>query len=185
MRKVERAEILGLEQYDARREQLRAAALEAKRRRRVHVGDVLTFLFENPETVRYQVQEMMRAERLYREDEIRHELDTYNELLGDEGELGCTLLIELTDEAERDRKLRAWADLPEHVYVALPGEARVRARYDRRQVGEDRLSAVQYLKFDVRGAVPLAVGCDHPDVAAETSLSPEQRDALGADLAGA
>ena len=184
MRKVGRGDILGLEAYDARREQLRAVALEAKRKRRVHVGDALTFLFENAETVRYQVQEMMRAERLFREEEIRHELETYNELLGDEGELGCTLLIEITDEAERDRRLRAWIALPEHVYVTIAGGARVRARYDRRQVGEDRLSAVQYLKFDVGGQVPLAVGCDHPAITAETALTPEQRDALGADLAG-
>ena len=93
MRKVERTELLGLEAYELRREAIRAEVLEVKRRRRVHVGGVLTFLFENADTVRYQVQEMARVERLFREEELRHELDTYNELLGGPGELGCTLLI--------------------------------------------------------------------------------------------
>jgi hypothetical protein len=131
MNKVARSEILRLEEYDARRDAIRAQALEAKRLRRVQVGP-LTFLFENGETVRYQVHEMARAERLYREVEIQHELDTYNELLGGPGELGCSLLIELTDPAERDVKLRAWTALPEHLYALLPDGRRVRAVYDPR-----------------------------------------------------
>jgi hypothetical protein len=182
MRKVDRSELLGLEAYEARRDALRPAVLEAKRRRRVHVGGVLTFLFENADTVRYQVQEMARTERLFREEELRHELDTYNELLGGPGELGCTLLIELTDPAERDRKLRSWLALPAHLYAKLPDGTRVRARYDARQVGDERLSSVQYLKFEVGGRAPVALGCDHPHLTAETTLDEEQRAALQADL---
>ena len=182
MRRVERAELLGLEAYEAARDAVRAEVLAAKGRRRVHVAGVLTFLFENTDTVRYQIQEMARAERLFRDEELRHELDTYNELLGGPGELGCTLLVELPDPAERDRRLRAWVDLPRHLYARLPDGTRVRARHDDRQVSGDRLSSVQYLKFAVGGRAPIAVGSDHPALTAETTLTDDQRAALQADL---
>lgn len=179
--KVTRAEILRLEEYDARRDAIRTAVLQEKGRRRVVVGP-LTFLFENRDTVRYQVHEMLRAERLFRDAEVQHELDTFNELLGGPGELGCSLLIELTDPTERDVKLRAWLGLPRHLYARLPDGRRVRAAYDPRQVGDDRLSSVQYLKFPVGGVAPVAIGCDLEDLTVETELSPEQRDALAQDL---
>jgi hypothetical protein len=183
MRKVRREEIMDPSTYERSRDEIRAAILEAKRVRRVHVGDVLTFLFENTATVRYQVQEMVRAERMTREDDVRHELETYNELLGGEGELGVSLLIEIPDPAERDRKLREWLDLPAHLYLRLEGGERVRPRFDPRQVGTDRLSSVQYLAFDLRGRTPVAVGSDLKALEAETPLTKEQRDALAADLA--
>jgi hypothetical protein len=183
MRKVRREEILDLSLYDRSRDEIRAGILPAKRARRVHVAGVLTFLFENAATVRYQVQEMLRAERITGEAEIAHELETYNELLGGTGELGCSLLIEVPDPAERDRKLREWLDLPRHLYVALADGTRVRPTFDPRQVGTDRVSSVQYLKFDVRGAAPVAVGSDLPALTAETVLSEEQRSALAQDLA--
>jgi Protein of unknown function (DUF3501) len=182
MRKVQRSEILPLEEYDRRRAEIRAAMMEQKRVRRVHVGPALTFLFENHDTVRYQVQEMARAERLFRPEEIQHELDTYNELLGGEGELGCSLLIEIADPAERDAKLRAWKALPDHVYARLADGRVVRARFDARQVGEERLSSVQYVRFPVGGAPPAAIGCDLPGSAAETRLTADQRAALARDL---
>ena len=183
MRKVRRDEILDPSTYDRSRAEVRAAMIEAKRLRRVHVGGVLTFLFENTATVRYQVQEMVRAERMMRDEEVRHELETYNELLGGPGELGVSLLIELPDAAERDLKLRAWLDLPRHLYLRLDDGTLVRPRFDPRQVGTDRLSSVQYLVFDVRGRTPAAAGSDLPALRAETPLTPEQREALAADLA--
>ncbi|HEX7623581.1 MAG TPA: DUF3501 family protein [Anaeromyxobacteraceae bacterium] len=180
--KIALAEILRLEEYDAQRPAIRARIMEQKRLRRIHVGP-LTFLFENADTVRYQVQEMVRTERLYREAEIQHEVDTYNELLGGPGELGCSLLIELTDPAERDVKLRAWRGLPERLYAKLPDGRRVRARFDDRQVDDDRLSSVQYLKLPVGAEAPVALGCDLPELTIEAVLEPEQRAALAADLA--
>jgi hypothetical protein len=182
MRQVRREELLDLESYERSRPEIRAAVMEAKRRRRVHVAGVLTFLFENTATIRYQVQEMMRAERMTRDQDVRHELETYNELLGGPGELGVSLLIELPEPEERDRKLRAWTKLPQHLYLELPGGERVRPRFDARQVGDDRLSSVQYLKFDVRGIVPVAIGSDLPDLDVRTELAAEQREALAADL---
>jgi hypothetical protein len=183
VRKVRRDEILDLATYERSRAEIRAAILKAKDLRRVHVGGVLTFLFENTATVRYQVQEMVRAERMTRDADIQHELDTYNELLGAKGELGVSLLIELPDPAERDRKLHEWLALPSHLYLELEDGERVRPRFDARQVGTDRLSSVQYLAFDVRGRTPVAAGSDLPALRAETPLTQEQRDALAADLA--
>jgi hypothetical protein len=183
MRPVRRDEILDLQAYERSRAELRAAVLEAKRARRVHVGGVLTLLFENTATMRYQIQEMIRAERIQGEPEIRHEIETYNELLGAKGELGVSLLIEIPDAAERDRKLRSWVALPRHLYLLTDDGEKVRPTFDARQVGTDRLSSVQYLKFDVRGRVPVAAGSDLPELQAETRLSPEQRSALAADLA--
>jgi hypothetical protein len=179
---VRREEIMPLEAYERSRAQIRAAIIEAKERRRVTVGGVLTFLFENTATIRYQVQEMVRAEKMTGEAEIGHELETYNEVLGGPGELGAVLLIELTDPAERDRKLREWLGLLPHLYARLEDGTRVRPGFDPRQVGDDRLSSVQYLKFDVAGGAPVAVGCDLPELTAETALPAAQREALAADL---
>lgn len=183
MRRVRRDEILELPLYERSREEIRAGILEAKRRRRVHVGGVLTFLFENAATTRYQVQEMLRAERITGEAEVAHELETYNDLLGGKGELGVSLLIEIPDPGERDRKLREWLPLPKHLYVKLEDGTKVRPRFDERQVGTDRLSSVQYLKFDVGGRTPVAVGSDLPAFTAEAALDAEQRKALAEDLA--
>ena len=138
-------------------------------------------MFENRETVRYQVHEMLRTERIVKEADIAHELQTYNELLGGEGELGCTLLIGIDDEAQRDIKLRAWVGLCPHLYAVVDG-ARVRPTFDARQVGDERLSSVQYLKFDVGGRAPTALGCDHPELTLEQALTAAQRAVLAADL---
>lgn len=180
MKPVERSEILDYVTYNEQRDELRASAMQAKERRRVLVGEAFTFLFENQETVRYQVQEMMRIERIVKEADIAHELSTYNELLGGEGELGCTLLIGIDDEAQRDVKLREWVGLLEHVHLVLEDGTRVPATWDQRQVGEDRLSSVQYLKFHVGPTAPVGVGI--ASLGLETTLNDEQRAALQADI---
>jgi len=110
MRPVQRSQVLATARYEQTRPLSQAAVLEIKRRRRVHVGPCLTFLFENTTTIWYQIQEMVRAERLERERDIEHELATYNALLGGPGQLGCCLLIELDDPVERDRRLREWRE---------------------------------------------------------------------------
>jgi len=183
MRPVRRDEIVDYVTYIDRRDTVRSSALAAKKLRRYSVGSALCLLFENPETVRYQVQEMMRVEQIVREAAIQHELDTYNELIGAPGELRCTLLIGLPNEQIRDEKLREWLDLLPTLYVVVDGQ-RVRPTWDPRQVGEDRLSSVQYLTF-ATPSVPTAIGCDHADpfVAGEYPLTDAERAALAADLA--
>ena len=182
MKPVERAELVDYQTYRDGREQSRPKVLEIKAARRMHVGGVLTFLFENRDTVRYQVQEMMLTERIVREADIQHELQTYNELLGEGGELGATLLIEIEDVQERDQKLRAWLKLPESLYAKLEDGQKVRPRFDTRQISDGRLSSVHYVKFPLGGEVPVALGCDLPELNVETPLTPAQRRALEDDL---
>jgi hypothetical protein len=181
MDKVKRSDLFDYRTYAEKRAQLRPQAMAEKDKRRVHLGEHLTFLFESTTTVRYQVLEMMRAEQIVREADIQHELDTYNELLGDEGELGCTLLIEIDDPKQRDAKLRAWLGLPAHLYLKLEDGRHVPARWDERQMDEARLSSVQYLKFDTRGAKPIAIGTDHPALVLEEPLSLAQQAVLWED----
>jgi hypothetical protein len=181
-RLVERSQIVDYATYAEQRNAERERIFAVKTPRRIHVGDVLTFLFENNDTMRYQVQEMMLAERIVKETAIQHEIDTYNGLLGGPGELGCSLLIEIDDPQQRAEKLHRWLPLPKHLYVRLEDGSQVRATYDSSQIGEDRLSAVQYIKFDTKGHVPLAVGCDFPELSGETKLNDAQRRALQEDL---
>lgn len=184
MRPVRRDELLDYQTYAERRAVLRERIMRIKAARRIHVGDALTFLFENTDTIRYQIQEMMRAEQIVKEEAIAHELATYNAVLGGEGELGCVLMIEIEDPDARRQRLRAWRALPRHLYAGLADGTRVGASFDPGQVGEQRLSAVQYLKFDTRGAAPVALGCDLPALCVEAKLDAAQRAALAADLRG-
>jgi hypothetical protein len=182
MKKVKRSEILDYVTYEEQRPEIRTSAMATKKDRRIHVGDNLTFLFENPETVRYQVLEMVRTEKLVRESEIEHELKTYNELIGENGELFCTLLIEIQDEEDRAEKLGAWLSLPEKLYLKFEDGTRVYASIDERQRDEVKISSVQFLKFECKGRPPVAIGTDHPALTIETDLSEVQRNALKHDL---
>ena len=141
MKYVSRKEILDYVTYEDQRSEVRENIMKIKEVRRINVGGVLSFLFENKDTVRYQIQEMMRVERIVKEADIQHEIKTYNEILGESGELGCTLLIEIDDPAERDDKLSKWIDLPMHLYLKLEDETRIRATFDERQIGDGRLSS--------------------------------------------
>jgi hypothetical protein len=182
MTRVKREQIVDYVTWSKRRPDELPAILAAKRRRRVHVGDTLTFLFENSDTIRYQIQEMMRVEKMVEEAAIVHEIDTYNEVLGDEGGFGCALLIEIDDPEERKTRLAELLGLPERLYLRFEDGSKVRPSFDERQVGQHQLSSVQYLKFDAQGRVPVAVGADHPALSVEQELTAEQREALAADL---
>jgi hypothetical protein len=182
MKRVHRSDVLDWQTYEEIRPELRRAAMAAKDLRRIHLADRFTFLFENELTMRYQVQEMMRAERIVREQDILHEIETYNGVLGSDGELGCTLLIEIEDPAERDAKLRAWRALPDHLYARLADGRRIRPAFDEAQRSAERISSVQYLRFPVGTEAPVALGLDLPGLECEVELTPEQRAALEEDL---
>ena len=182
MKRVTRQEILDYVTYEEQRDKIRKKIMKIKELRRINVGGVLSFLFENTDTVRYQIQEMIRVERMVKETDILHEIKTYNELLGDSGELGCTLLIEIDDPDERDKKLGQWLELPKHLYLSLEDESRIRASFDERQIGDSRLSSVQYIKFNTGGKTPAAIGSDLPLLEAETALTADQKKALKEDL---
>ena len=182
MKRVTRQEILDYVTYEEQRDKFRKKIMKIKELRRINVAGDLSFLFENTDTVRYQIQEMIRVERMVKETDILHEIKTYNELLGDSGELGCTLLIEIDNPDERDEKLTQWLELPKHLYLSLEDESRIRASFDERQIGDARLSSVQYIKFNTGGKTPVAIGSDLPLFKAETALTDDQKKALLEDL---
>ena len=182
MKRVTRQEILDYVTYEEQRKQIREKIMKIKELRRINVAGVLSFLFENTDTVRYQIQEMIRVERIVKETDILHEIKTYNELLGDSGELGCTLLIEIDDPDEREEKLTQWLDLTKHLYISLENKSRIRASFDERQIGDSRLSSVQYIKFNTGGKTPVAIGSDLPLFKAEIALTADQKKALSEDL---
>lgn len=188
MNPVEISAIRNIAEYEIERETLRPKMIALKDRRRVRVGEHLTFLFENRDTVRYQVQEMMRIERIVKQHDIEHELETYNELIPAAGELSATLLIEYDSPVERDVWLRALLGLEDHVWMQVGSLAPVRARFDTRQISTDRISSVQYVKFPIgaEGAAAFAGGArvfvDHPKYSASTSIPAAQLEALSEDF---
>jgi hypothetical protein len=189
-------EIVDLDAYEALREDYRARVRDAKQARRLAVGDRVTLLFENRETVRFQVQEMLRVERIRGAARVQHELDVYNELVPGAGELSATLLIEITDTRQIRSELDRLLGIDACVFLVLgagAGALRIRARFDERQLEEDRISAVHYLRFDVgaeaaarvRDArVPVRVAIEHAAYAASAELTPALRASLVADLDG-
>jgi len=177
------------------RAEFRAQVLAAKAHRRVPVGPAFTFLFENRLTVLYQVQEMLRIEGISDPKAIRHEVDTYNELIPPPGGLSATLLIEYEDAQERARELPLLLGIERHVRLQVGELPPVPAVFDARQIGEDRVSAVQYLTFALpaphrrlwsgfaagpAGRIRLLV--DHPHYTWEAALSRETAAALAEDL---
>ncbi len=164
-----------------------------KRRRRIHLGDIVTVVFENTDTMRFQVQEMARAERMLTDEAIAHEVETYNELIPDAGELSGTLFIEITDDAA----LREW--LPRLIGIEFAvrfelgdGSSRVAAvpSDEERLTRDDVTSTVHYLKFpfDAHQRAQLAFGpaflvIDHAAYQARTELTEAQRDELAGDFA--
>jgi hypothetical protein len=183
MRPVSVSEIKDLAEYELERETWRPQVMALKERRRVRVGDHLTFLFENRETVRYQIQEMLRIERIVKPAEVAHEVETYNELIPAAGELSACLLIEYETPEERDVRLRELLGLENHVWLAD-----AKARFDDRQISTDRISAVQYVKFSLtpEQAAQFPSGAklvvDHPHYQAERVLSPSELTELSGDL---
>ena len=192
MRPLELADLVDLERYEVLRPAYRAAVIAHKRGRRVALGEKVTLVFEDRETLRFQVLEMLRVERIRDPALAQKELDVYNELMPGSGELSATLFIEITEAPRIRPELDRLVGLDEHVALVLGDEA-LRARFDPKQLEEERISAVQYIRFvlDPAQARQLAdprVGarlrCDHPHYPREVELGPELRRRLGADLEG-
>ena len=190
MRKLTRADIRGPKLYAAIRDDLRKRVIEVKRVRRVSVGPQVTVVFENRTTMIFQIEEMCRAEQISEPDKIQDEIDTYNKILPDAGQLGATLFIEITDETQIASTLQKLLGLQDHVWLVVGGE-RVRAEFDPEQFASDKLAAVQYLKFTLPEAAQqalrgdgtaLAVAIDHPSYRHEARLSEETRRSLAGDL---
>jgi len=162
--------------------------MAVKDRRRIRVGDHLTFLFENRLTVRYQIQEMMRIERLTKPAEIKHEVETYNELIPGPDQLSACLLIEYETPELRDVWLRRLLGLEDHIWIDVPAMGRAKATFDDRQIASDRISSVQYIKFQLTPEqarffpAGASVVIDHPQYNFTQPLSAAQLEELSADL---
>ncbi|HTQ05360.1 MAG TPA: DUF3501 family protein [Polyangiaceae bacterium] len=191
MKPIERSELLDLGAYEQLRERFRARVIAVKRPRYVALGPAMTVLFENRDTVLFQVQEMLRTERITQEKAIQHELETYNELIPSERELSATIFIEYPDKDERERMLVALAGVEDDFYL-LAGNERFAVIPDRRGSEPDRTMAVQYVKFPlsqaavaalVGGSLGLKLGVEHPAYRAETTLAADTLASLRDDFA--
>jgi len=191
MRPLEPSDILDLTAYEKIREDFLEKTIALKRPRRIQVGDRLCFVFENRDTVRFQVQEMTRAERTVKEEAIAEEVAVYNELIPGENELSATLMIEIPEMDRIRGELDRLIGIDEHVFLDV-GDESVRATFDAKQFEEDRISAVQYVRFPLGQklaaafrdpAVPAALRADHPSYQARTPIEGESRSSLAADLA--
>ena len=192
MKRVERTEILDLGAYEEVREAFRRRIIELKRARRIEVGSNMTGLFENHDTVLYQIQEMIRTERMTREDAIAHEIETYNELIPGPDELSVTFFLEYPDRAKREHMLAALAGVEDKFYLEISG-TRIPVRNETRGTMTDRTTAVQYTKFalpkaaaDVlrsREKLVVALGVEHTAYRARSELPPRTIEELMNDLA--
>ena len=190
MKKLVATDLLDLTGYEKIREQFVQRTIELKRARRVGVGNELTFVFENRDTILFQVQEMLRAERTVKDEAIQYDLDVYNELMPGEHELSATLMIEITDPERIKPTLDRLAGIDEHVFLDVGGTP-VAAAFDPRQYDEDRIAAVQYLRFPLGPelsarfrdeSTPATLRVAHPAYGAQTPLTGPTRASLTSDL---
>jgi len=190
MRKINIEDVLDLTAYEKMRKEYRPKIMAIKDKRRIHVGPKATYLFENYDTMWYQVQEMTRAERIVEEEGIQGELNAYNELIPDKHQLSASLMIEISDVEERKNFLGKIVDLPQHALLSINGE-QIKGIFDPRQGSEDKLSSVQYVKFNLSAeqvdkfrGTDSVVGLefDHPAYSSKSDLTVEQKETLYQDL---
>ena len=193
MPKVTRDSLMTLEAYSKARPEFRRKVIEHKKHRTVHLGPHVTLLFEDELTIRYQIQEMLRIEKIFEEDGILHELDAYNPLIPDGRNLKATMLIEYEDAELRRRELAKLIGIEDRVWVRVGGGEKVYAIADEdlERENDEKTSSVHFMRFELseamaaalKGGKPLAVGVDHANYKAELSAVPEAtRAALTADL---
>jgi len=183
---------MSLETYARQRDAFRAKVLEHKKRRKVHVGEHVTLDFEDELTIRYQVQEMLRIERIFEDDGIQGELDAYNPLIPDGSNWKATMLIEYPDADERRRMLGLLKGIERKVWVQVEDCERVFAIADEdlERENDEKTSSVHFLRFELSAAMrerlrrgaKVSVGVDHPQYRASVQLQPEVREALAADV---
>lgn len=193
MKPITAHEVLPVTVYERARTILRPLCMAEKDRRRLAVGDHLTLLFENRRTVWYQIEEVLRVERIFEDAQINHEIATYNELLPKPGELSATMLIEYSDDAERDAELKRLVGLERHLWIVIDRQ-RVAARFDEGQTSTREISSVQFIAFPLGGIVDadrfaelaaagrITIEADHPHLAAKATVNGALGAALAVDL---
>jgi hypothetical protein len=189
---IDVSDVLALPEYEKIREPMRARVIELKRRRRVQVGRHLSFLFENRETVLFQIQEMCRVERIVDEAKIAEEVEVYNALLPKPGELAATMMIEIEDKEQIQPVLDALLGIDTRDYVRLQvGDEIVVGIFETGRSDEERgkISAVHFVRFPLSAEARRALGAveswlivDHPNARARSRLSRETTASLAEDL---
>ena len=194
-RKLTLTDIADVRAYERERDEFRPQVIEVKRRRRVHLGTIVTFLFENRDTIRFQIQEMARVEKLTTDAEIQGELDTYNPMIPEPGQLCATMFLELTTDDQVREWLPRLVGVERSVLLRLPNREEVRAVIDEQHAqGLTRdtvTAAVHYLRFELTAAQvaefetgPVLLAIDHPAYLEQVELTETTRSELLADLHG-
>ena len=192
-RTIARDSLLSLETYARQRKEFRAKVMAHKRDRTVHLGAHVTLVFEDEQTIRYQIQEMLRIERTFEEQGIQDELDAYNPLIPSGRNFKATMMIEYPDAEERKHALSKLKGIEDRVWVQVEGCARVYAIADEdlERENEEKTSAVHFLRFELsdemaralKYGVGLAMGIDHANYQAEIgALAAGVRASLAIDL---
>ena len=184
--------LMTLEAYARARNDFRARVIAHKKHRTVPLGDHVTLIFEDELTIRYQVQEMLRIERIFEAQGIRDEIDTYNPLIPDGGNWKATMLIEYPDVDERHRALAALKGIEDRVWVQVAGCERVYAIADEdlERENEEQTSAVHFLRFELSPSMKralavgggLGIGVDHPAYNVNIDVTQAVRTSLMQDL---
>ncbi len=194
MQKIRFEDVKNLYEYEKVRDAARREIIALKARRRVAVGDRLSFLFENRRTVLFQIQEMIRAERMVADDRIQDEIDVYNELIPEPGELSATLMIEIEDKSRIKPELDRFMgiDSAQHVWLQIGRDFAIPGQFETGHSKEDKLAAVHFVRFALPAAArrafarePVAIVVDHPGYRARAELGDEVRAALLEDLEAA
>jgi hypothetical protein len=189
---IARDSLLSLEAYARERTAFRARVMEHKKVRTLHIGGHVTLQFEDELLIRYQIQEMLRIERIFEDAGIQGELDAYNPLLPDGGNWKATMFIEYPDVDERRRMLERLKGIERRTWVQIEGGERIYAIADEdlERETEEKTAAVHFVRFEVppaarealRRGARLTVGVDHPEYHATVEPTAEQRATLLADL---
>ena len=185
--------LLTLEAYAKARPEFRAEVMAHKKDRTVHLGDHVTLMFEDEMTMRYQIQEMLRAERIFEEQGINDELDAYNPLIPDGSNWKATMLIQYPDVGERQRALAGLIGVEDRVWVQVEGCPRVYAIADEdlERENAEKTSSVHFLRFELdaamkqtlKGGAAIRMGVDHPRYQATVDALPGPvRESLLRDL---
>ena len=191
MRKLTNADIKDLREYERERDAFVAEIISLKKKRRVPLGDMMTIVFENATTMRFQIQEMARAERMLRDEEIAHEIAVYNDLVPNDGELSSTLFIEINDPEALRYWLPRLVGIEDFVKIVVGEEVVPADEVDaNRLTREDITSTVHYLKFAFTEAQqrafadgPVRLVIDHPEYPVDIELTDHQRDEIVGDFA--
>lgn len=186
-------DVLPIDEYERSREAFRRRIIDLKQRRRLSVGNLITMVFENRETVLFQIQEMVRAERILRPERVSEEVDMYNEQIPGAGELSATLLIEVTDPQQVKPVLDRLQGIDRGQTVGIRvGPHLVYGIFEQGRSNEEKISAVHYVRFPVPDAVkalmedpavPMQVVVTHPRYQIAQSVSEEMRRSLLEDFA--